>query len=86
VANFGRVRRGGGMRAEVILSKHIKGIIDRDYRGYEPGTSFKKLDYYTCSLRTALRAIRDGMKIARQECGVTVRRQTINQVRQKSKS
>lgn len=53
------------MRAEKILSNYIKGDIDRDYHGYEGAV--KKLDYYSCSLRMALRAIREGMRLTRKE-------------------
>jgi hypothetical protein len=60
--------------AEAILTNYVKGVIPRDYRGYEPGTaSTPKLDYYTVTLRVALQAMREAMKIAGQEREIQIR-------------
>lgn len=59
--------------AEAILTNYVKGVIPRDYRGYEMST--KKLDYYTVTLRVALQAIREAMNIAGEERELQIRSQ-----------
>jgi len=61
--------------AEAILTNYVKGVIPRDYRGYEAGIPTKKLDYYTVTLRVALQAMREAMNIASEEKELQIRSQ-----------